>query len=211
MAERLACDRSDVVTEIVDLAGAVRDSRDPACSPSQRVAALVDHSEGDQAVRWNGGFRCSWRHMARAASDWTRVDYRLVAIARGRHSRRDVDHEVQRCLTCVEGRVGPRVRLDECVHSAVRPNLFARPAIRAYIALCRPQRGQTMSGLGCRTSVLLLHSMISSLPSVEVNGHDAPPKIRGTTQSSHGYSFVLRAEPTGRMQARCSSSTTSTR
>ena len=55
MAERLACDRSDVVTEIIDLAGAVRDSRDPICSPSHQVAALVDHSEGDQAVRWNGG------------------------------------------------------------------------------------------------------------------------------------------------------------
>jgi polyhydroxybutyrate depolymerase len=56
MAERLACDRSDVVTEIVDLAGAVRDPfDDAACSPTQKVAALVDHSQADPAVHWNGG------------------------------------------------------------------------------------------------------------------------------------------------------------
>jgi polyhydroxybutyrate depolymerase len=55
MAERMACARADVVTQIVDLAGAGQGSGDPACMPVLPVAAIVDHSEGDKTVLFDGG------------------------------------------------------------------------------------------------------------------------------------------------------------
>lgn len=55
MAERLACDRADIVTAIVDFAGATRATADAPCVPTGKIPALVDHSHGDQTIRWAGG------------------------------------------------------------------------------------------------------------------------------------------------------------
>jgi len=55
MAHRLACGRADLVTAIVDLAGAGRSTVAPVCLSTLPVAALVDHSQADAGIKYPGG------------------------------------------------------------------------------------------------------------------------------------------------------------
>jgi polyhydroxybutyrate depolymerase len=53
MANRLACDRADVVAAIAPIAGTLGSAR--PCAPSRPVSVLAVHGTGDQVVPFNGG------------------------------------------------------------------------------------------------------------------------------------------------------------
>jgi len=55
MAERVRCDDPDLVTAIVDWAGAGQGPTAAACTPGLPVAALVDHSFADTGIVYPGG------------------------------------------------------------------------------------------------------------------------------------------------------------
>lgn len=55
MAERLACERADLFTSIVDLSGAASATADPPCVPSRPVSILAIHGTGDASISYTGG------------------------------------------------------------------------------------------------------------------------------------------------------------
>ncbi len=54
MAHRLACERADLVTAVVSVAGA-RTTEPEACTPSQGVSVLQVHGTADAVIRYDGG------------------------------------------------------------------------------------------------------------------------------------------------------------
>lgn len=55
MTERMRCRRPDVVTHVVDMAGAGQATGDPSCAAGPHVFQLVDHSLADTGIAYNGG------------------------------------------------------------------------------------------------------------------------------------------------------------
>src|SRR5262249_49341979 len=55
MAERLACDRADVVTAIVDLAGQGESTAAAPPASTRPVHALIDHSLADTGIHYDAG------------------------------------------------------------------------------------------------------------------------------------------------------------
>lgn len=145
MAHRLACERADLITGIVSLAGATWASP-TQCQPSQPVTVAQVHGTSDQTVLYTGGsfFGVPYPGAVATTSAWASLDG--CALAPESSGTLDLDTQLAGAETTIR-RAGPTCAKSTAVelwtiqggsHIPSITGTFARAAVDFLLAHPRP-------------------------------------------------------------------------